>query len=62
MYEVAASSTGAVMDYEAVVLGHGKPMFRGAVATPKLVLHAPTQEEHRSPTHNFAIRCLWSVQ
>jgi hypothetical protein len=43
----------------AVLLCHSKPMFQ---ATPKHVLHAFTQAEHRSPTQNSAMRCLWCVQ
>jgi hypothetical protein len=42
-----------------IVLGHGKHIFRGAGATPKHVLHASTQVEHRSSTKNSAMRCLW---
>jgi hypothetical protein len=43
-------------------LGHGKPIILGAGATPKHVLHASAQVEHRSPAQKSAIRCRWCVQ
>jgi hypothetical protein len=62
MEGAAAFFSRAVGKNGAVVLGHGKPIFRGAVTTPKHVLHASTRVEHRSPTKNAAMRCLWCVQ
>jgi hypothetical protein len=62
MQEAATFSSRAVRENGDVVLGYGKPIFRGAVATPKHVLHASTQAEHRCPAKNFAMKCLWRVQ
>jgi hypothetical protein len=62
VHDVALLSSRAVGETGAVVLGHGKPIFRATEATPKHVLHASTQIEHRSPTQNSAIKCLWCVQ
>jgi hypothetical protein len=53
-------SSRAVWTLKAVVLGHGKPIFRGSGAAQKHVLHtsASTQVEDRSPNQN-AMRPLW---
>jgi hypothetical protein len=46
----------------AVVTGHGKPVFRGAISTPTHVLHDFTKVEHRSTAQNSVMRSLWCVQ
>jgi hypothetical protein len=60
--EAAAFSSRTVGEHGAVVLDHGKSIFRGSVGPPKHVLHASTQEEHRASTLIDAKISLWCMQ
>jgi hypothetical protein len=53
-------SSQAVGENGAVVLGNGKPIFRGAGATPNMYSMLP-HKQTIVPPPRILLRCLWCV-